>query len=48
VIADTPTRCVRLASRDFRSALEDDPGLALAVLEHTGRRLRELTHPPGD
>jgi Cyclic nucleotide-binding domain len=48
VIAEAPTRCVRLAGADFRSALQDDPRLALAVLEHTGRRLRELTDPPGD
>lgn len=43
VIAEAPSRCLRLSGRDLRTAFSDDPQLAARVLEAAGRRLRELS-----
>ena len=48
VIAEAPTRCLRLPGTDFRSAMARDPKLAVRVLEAAGSRLRELTRNFGD
>ena len=46
VIADGPTRCLQLAGRDFKRALEDDPNFGVLVLQAAGKRLRELVRSP--
>jgi CRP-like cAMP-binding protein len=48
VIAEAPTRCLRLAGKDFRAAMARDPELAAKVFEATGGRLRELSRGFGD
>lgn len=45
VVSETPMTCVTLSSRNFRSVLTSEPGLALKVLEHVARRLIEQEHP---
>ena len=48
VVAEGPTRCIRLAGVEFWEVLEADPGLASALLRHLGRRMREIVQPPAD
>jgi len=48
VIAETPTRSLRLPARGFRDALEADARLARRVLEAVGRRLRAVVQSPPD
>lgn len=48
VVAESPTRCLRLAGRDFWGVVEADPGLANVLLRHVGRRLREIVQPLAD
>jgi hypothetical protein len=48
VVADGPTRCVRLGGEDFWKAIEADPGLAATLLRHLGRRLRGIVQAPAD
>jgi CRP-like cAMP-binding protein len=43
VVADTPTRCLALASWDFEQVLLDHPALALAILRGLAGRLRSVT-----
>jgi CRP-like cAMP-binding protein len=43
VNAETPTRCLALASWDFERVLRDEPGVALSVLRVVAGRLREVT-----
>jgi len=43
VAAETPTRCLALASWDFDAVLLDQPTLTLAILRGVARRLREVT-----
>ena len=45
VIAETPLTCVTLSGKDFRKVLNNEPGLALKVLEKLARRLIEQEHP---
>jgi hypothetical protein len=48
VVADGPTRCIRLAGVDFWEVLEADPGLAIALLRRLGQRMREIVQPLAD
>jgi CRP-like cAMP-binding protein len=48
VIAEAPTRCLRLSGKDFRAATARDPQLAVSVFAATGGRLRELSRGFGD
>jgi hypothetical protein len=48
VIAERPTRCIRLAGRDFWEVTEADRRLANVLLRHLGRRLREIVQPTVD
>lgn len=48
VVAEGPTRCVRLAGVEFWEALEADSDLASALLRHLGQRMREIVQPPAD
>lgn len=43
VIADGPTRCLRLSGEDVRDAMARDPELTANVLEAAGARLREMS-----
>lgn len=43
LIAQGPTRCLRLSGQDFRAATERDPELAVRFLEAAGMRLRQLS-----
>jgi CRP/FNR family transcriptional regulator, cyclic AMP receptor protein len=43
VVAETPTRCLALASWDFERVLREEPGVALAVLRVVAARLRNVT-----
>ena len=40
VVARAPTRVVRVARVDFEELVDDEPGLAAALLRHLGERLR--------
>ncbi len=46
VIAETPTRSLRLPARSFRAAVEEDARLASRVLASVGRRMRAIAQPP--
>jgi hypothetical protein len=46
IVADAPTRCLRLAGEDFWDVLEADPRLSSALLRHLGRRMRAMVEPP--
>lgn len=48
VVAQGPTRCLRLAGRDFWETVEADPRLANALLRHMGRRMRDIVQPLAD
>jgi CRP/FNR family cyclic AMP-dependent transcriptional regulator len=48
IVADAPTRCLRLAGEDFWDLLEADPRLSSALLRHLGRRMRTIVQPPAD
>jgi Cyclic nucleotide-binding domain len=48
VVAESPTRSLRLAGRDFWRVVEADPRLGNALLRHVGRRLREIVQPLAD
>jgi CRP-like cAMP-binding protein len=48
VVAENPTRCIRIASGDFWGTIENDPSLAIPLLRHLGRRLRKVVQPPAD
>jgi CRP-like cAMP-binding protein len=43
VIAEAPTRCLRLSGRDFRRAMAGDAKLTANVLEAAGDRLRDVS-----
>jgi CRP/FNR family transcriptional regulator, cyclic AMP receptor protein len=43
VTAETPTRCLAIASWDFERVLREEPGVALSVLRVVAGRLREVT-----
>ena len=43
VSAETPTRCLALASWDFDKVLLEQPALTLAILRGVAARLREVT-----
>lgn len=43
VVADTPVRCLALASWDFERVLREQPGVALSVLRVVAGRLREVS-----
>lgn len=43
VVAETPTRCLALASWDFERVLREEPGVALSVLRVVAGRLRDVT-----
>ncbi len=43
VVAETPTRCLALASWDFERVLRQQPGVALSVLRVVAGRLREVS-----
>jgi CRP-like cAMP-binding protein len=43
VVAETPTRCLALATWDFERVLRDEPGVALTVLRVVAGRLREAS-----
>jgi len=43
VVADTPTRCLAVATWDLERVLHDEPGAALAVLRVVAARLREAS-----
>ncbi len=43
VLADGPTTCLALATWDFEAVINDQPGVALAVLRGLAGRLRALT-----
>ena len=40
LVAHSPTRIVRVARVDFEELVDDEPGLAAALLRHLGERLR--------
>ena len=40
IVARAPTRVVRVARVDFEELVDDEPGLAAALLRHLGERLR--------
>ena len=40
VTADEPTTCLALPSWEFQGLLEDEPGIAAAILREAARRLR--------
>jgi hypothetical protein len=48
VVAEGPTRCLRLAGNDFGRAVEAEPRLANVLLRQLGRRLRQIAQPPDD
>lgn len=48
IVADAPTRCLRLAGEDFWDVLEADPRFSSALLRHLGRRMRAIVQPPAD
>lgn len=48
VVAESPTRCLRLARSDFLGMVQADPRLATALLRHMGQRVREIVQPPAD
>ena len=48
VIAEGPTRCLRLSGREFRAAVRANPSLAGNLVQALGRRLREMTGTPPD
>jgi Cyclic nucleotide-binding domain len=48
VVAESPTKCIRLAGKDFWQVVEADPRLANVLLRHLGRRLREIVQPLAD
>jgi CRP/FNR family transcriptional regulator, cyclic AMP receptor protein len=43
VVADTPTRCLAIASWDFERVLLDHPALALGIVRELAARLRSVT-----
>lgn len=43
VVAESPTRCLRLPGKELLAAMAGDPEVAARVLEATGIRLRELS-----
>jgi CRP/FNR family transcriptional regulator, cyclic AMP receptor protein len=48
VVAEIPTRCLRLAGEDFWDVLDADPRLSGELLRHLGRRMRAIVQPPAD
>lgn len=48
VVAEGPTRCLRLSGRDFWGAVQGDPRLASVLLRHVGQRVREIVQPVAD
>ncbi|HEY7590252.1 MAG TPA: cyclic nucleotide-binding domain-containing protein [Candidatus Limnocylindrales bacterium] len=46
VVAETPTRCLALASWDFEQVLVANPSLALAILRGLASRLRAVSVEP--
>jgi CRP-like cAMP-binding protein len=45
VVSETPIRCLSLSSRNLRSVLSQEPGIALKVLEHVAGRLVDQERP---
>jgi CRP-like cAMP-binding protein len=43
VVARTPTTCLAIASWEFETVLETQPGLAIAILRGVARRLRAVS-----
>lgn len=43
VVAQGPTRCLKLSGQDFRAATERDPDLAATFIEAAGLRLKQLS-----
>lgn len=43
VVAAAPTTCLAIASWEFESVLETQPGLAIAILRGVARRLRTVS-----
>jgi CRP/FNR family transcriptional regulator, cyclic AMP receptor protein len=43
VVAAAPTTCLAIASWEFESVLETQPGLAIAILRGVARRLRAVS-----
>jgi len=43
VVADVPTTCLAIASWEFETVLETQPGLAIAILRGVARRLRAVS-----
>ncbi len=46
VLADGPTVCLALATWDFEAVVNEQPGVALAVMRGLAGRLRALTEGP--
>jgi CRP/FNR family transcriptional regulator, cyclic AMP receptor protein len=46
VVTEAPSRFLTLSAKDFRAALDRDPGLAKRVLREMASRLREREQPP--
>jgi CRP/FNR family cyclic AMP-dependent transcriptional regulator len=43
VVAEVPTTCLAIASWEFETVLETQPGLAIAILRGVARRLRAVS-----
>ena len=43
VVAETPVRCLALASWEFDAAVAESPGIALAIMRGLAGRLRDAT-----